>query len=62
MKTVPNYLIWVISLSAAFGSWCMQQPQTFTWAQITTPFNLGSLICALTAVFLAGKGVTQKEQ
>ena len=46
----------VIALLMAFGSWLMQQPQTFKWALILQPFNLGSLIFVLSSVLLMGKG------
>ncbi|HXG58211.1 MAG TPA: hypothetical protein VNL91_04240 [Thermoanaerobaculia bacterium] len=56
-----NGFVWMLAVLAAFGSWLMQQPATFTWSQTLQPYNLGSLICAITGVFLAGRFITPKK-
>lgn len=56
-----NAFPWIVAVLAAFGSWLMQQPKTFAWAELLAPVNLGSLIVALTAVFIAGRHVTPRK-
>lgn len=56
-----NGFVWAIALIAAFGSWLMQQPVTFTWSQTLQPYNLGSLLVALSGVFLAGRFINPQK-